>query len=335
MERRSHKRPDMHGLGSLMFDHRLDLALVILWRRLQHDSVADRVLAHGGTLPASFQRPSSHEGRHLLKPTVMSPNPSLAPPPLPPQNNMSAQLSRMNDAQIHQPGHAHDNRGPASFGFVVAFTAVAAIAVSLRLYVRLWIVRSPGWDDVAIVISLVRPYPPLLHHLFFYTHLPRTSKEYAIAKKPASTDKNKQILAIASATCSGLAISHGYGRHIRSIPPANIIAMIKWNVVGVATFYLGLLFSKVSVSLLLLRIVGRARTRYTTGFLWSMIAVAATIAVVATGSMLGEYGPVGKQWDEPRKVAGYGDLSVKIGIMQGGECLSSPPNFFLSSSPPC
>ena len=64
----------------------------------------------------------------------------------------------MSDPQPHQPAFEGDNRGPASFGFVVAFTAVAAIAVSLRLYVRLWIVKSSGWDDLAIVMSLVLPH---------------------------------------------------------------------------------------------------------------------------------------------------------------------------------
>ena len=95
--------------------------------------------------------------------------------------------------------------------------------------------------------------------------------------------------------------------------------MIKWNVVGVATFYLGLLFSKVSVSLLLLRILGRAGNKYTSGFLWSMSALAGVVSVMATGGILGQYRPVWKQWDDPQQVARSGDLSVKIGIVQGGK----------------
>ena len=88
---------------------------------------------------------------------------------------------------------------------------------------------------------------------------------------------------------------------------------------GVATFYLGLLFSKVSVSLLLLRILGRAGNKYTRGFLWSMSALAGVISVMATGGILGEYRPVWKQWDDQQQVARSGDLTVKIGIVQGGE----------------
>ena len=52
-------------------------------------------------------------------------------------------------------GDASDNRGPALIGVVAMFTAIAAVAVGLRLSVRLWILKSPGLDDAAISLSLV------------------------------------------------------------------------------------------------------------------------------------------------------------------------------------
>lgn len=38
----------------------------------------------------------------------------------------------------------------------IVFLCLATITVALRLYTRLRLVRKPGWDDLLIVVSLVR-----------------------------------------------------------------------------------------------------------------------------------------------------------------------------------
>ena len=60
-----------------------------------------------------------------------------------------------------------------------------------------------------------------------------------------------------------------------------------------------------------------------------MIALAEVISVMATGGILGQYGPVWKEWDDQPKLARIGDLTVKIGIVQGGESSfqPAPPSF--------
>lgn len=44
---------------------------------------------------------------------------------------------------------------------VSALTSMCLIVVSLRIYTRLIIVKAPWWDDLAIVIALVRSPKPL------------------------------------------------------------------------------------------------------------------------------------------------------------------------------
>ena len=53
-------------------------------------------------------------------------------------------------------GQSQDDKGPALLGFIVGLTSVAALAVGLRLSIRLWIVKGPGRDDISIVVALVR-----------------------------------------------------------------------------------------------------------------------------------------------------------------------------------
>ena len=72
--------------------------------------------------------------------------------------NRDVSVHRMSNPSLPSQGvnvNAEDNHGPALLGVIAAFTAVATIAVGLRLLVRLWIVKSPGLDDGSIVLSLV------------------------------------------------------------------------------------------------------------------------------------------------------------------------------------
>jgi hypothetical protein len=39
---------------------------------------------------------------------------------------------------------------------LIVFKILASVAVSLRLYVRLKLLRSPGWDDAVICLAYVR-----------------------------------------------------------------------------------------------------------------------------------------------------------------------------------
>lgn len=51
-------------------------------------------------------------------------------------------------------GHASPS---AVLGVTITFTIIAASAVILRLYSRVFIVHSPGKDDAFIVAALIKP----------------------------------------------------------------------------------------------------------------------------------------------------------------------------------
>jgi hypothetical protein len=49
------------------------------------------------------------------------------------------------------------NRGPELLGVNIAFVATAALAYSLRVFVRIKMVKAFGLDDWLMGIALVRP----------------------------------------------------------------------------------------------------------------------------------------------------------------------------------
>ncbi|KAG8527075.1 uncharacterized protein KY384_008504 [Bacidia gigantensis] len=188
-------------------------------------------------------------------------------------------MSNPSVAGPHAQGDAQDNRGPALLGIVAIFTAISAIAVGSRLFVRLWILKNPGLDDAAISLSL--------------------------------------ILAIISTIAYGIAIENGYGRHIKYISKPDLGESIKWNLVATVAFYLSLIFSKISVCFLFLRIIGRTRTPHKVAFLYGMMALASVIGFIAAGYTAGQCQPVAKDWNHELPGKCHGDTSVKIGLAQG------------------
>ena len=49
------------------------------------------------------------------------------------------------------------NKGPALVTVVVVTSAIAIVLTILRIYVRAKIVRKLEWDDLLIVLGMVRP----------------------------------------------------------------------------------------------------------------------------------------------------------------------------------
>ena len=44
---------------------------------------------------------------------------------------------------------------PGTLAIVITFTALATVAVALRLFARLFMARTAGWDDGLMVLALV------------------------------------------------------------------------------------------------------------------------------------------------------------------------------------
>jgi len=49
------------------------------------------------------------------------------------------------------------NKAPQIIGAVVTTTALALVIVALRLYVRIYMLRSASYDDCFIIIGMVSP----------------------------------------------------------------------------------------------------------------------------------------------------------------------------------
>jgi hypothetical protein len=49
-----------------------------------------------------------------------------------------------------------EQRGQLTFALVVTLLALGYTTVGLRLWVRLRITKNPGWDDITMIITLVR-----------------------------------------------------------------------------------------------------------------------------------------------------------------------------------
>ena len=98
---------------------------------------------------------------------------------------------------------------------------------------------------------------------------------------------------------------------------------IKWNLVATVTLQLSLVFSKISVCYLFLRIIGKARTKYNHHFLYGMMALAFIIGVVTAGYNSGQCQPISKDWDNEIPGKCHGDIATKIALAQGSAYCST------------
>lgn len=134
-----------------------------------------------------------------------------------------------------------DDRAPLFVACVTTTSAVAVVLASLRTYVRLRIVRSFGADDWTSLLATV--YPLTL--------------KYCIWLSVYSYDKRlDQICLIITLCFDGLQISKGFGKHVGDLTLQQQIEIWKWSFAMQYPIVVGSAFSKVSVSLLLLRLLG-------------------------------------------------------------------------------
>ena len=133
-----------------------------------------------------------------------------------------------------------------------------------------------------------------------------------------------QTFALISTIFYGLAINSGYGRHILTLSESALASAIKWNLIATVTFSVSLIFSKVSVCFLFLRILGRTRTTPKVAFLYGMAALSAVIGFIAAGYTAGQCSPPEKDWDHDIPGKCHGDVSMHIAYAQAGTSFFLP-----------
>ncbi|KAK2024393.1 hypothetical protein LX32DRAFT_500571, partial [Colletotrichum zoysiae] len=69
---------------------------------------------------------------------------------------MFGNLSSIGNFPAHytDEGLPFENRKGTIVGLIATFLVLAWICVGLRVYTRVFVVRTPGWDDFVVVIAL-------------------------------------------------------------------------------------------------------------------------------------------------------------------------------------
>ncbi|KAF2786271.1 hypothetical protein K505DRAFT_380377, partial [Melanomma pulvis-pyrius CBS 109.77] len=109
-----------------------------------------------------------------------------------------------------------ENRGPELRAVCVTFVSMAFVATALRVYVRLRIVRSFGWDDAWMVCAT-------LAHIMF-------------------------------AVCAIAGVHYGTGRHFEDLTEEGIYKALRYWWLCYIAYCLSMIAAKISISLFLLRI---------------------------------------------------------------------------------
>ncbi|KAL8669115.1 MAG: hypothetical protein Q9168_006280 [Polycauliona sp. 1 TL-2023] len=116
----------------------------------------------------------------------------------------------------------NDDRTADIIACTTITTVAVLVAVSLRIYVRLAIVRNIGPDDYTIILSTIC-----------------------------------SLLCFSSESYQA---SRGLGKHMSALTPSQQLAVTKWSTIDDLPGSIGVSLSKISIALLLQRLLGRAAT---------------------------------------------------------------------------
>ncbi|KAL9589098.1 MAG: hypothetical protein Q9203_002111 [Teloschistes exilis] len=149
-----------------------------------------------------------------------------------------------------QSSERRENKGPSFLATALVFTIIALVFVSLRLRVRTWVEHSAGWDDGMIVFST--------------------------------------ILAIVSTAFNIPEVQAGYGRHQATLSEIALIESLKWNYLATPLLVLSIAASKISICLMLLRILEKTKAIFRRSLPYGMMVLLTANATSAAGYALGQ-----------------------------------------------
>ncbi|KAF2642008.1 hypothetical protein P280DRAFT_397288 [Massarina eburnea CBS 473.64] len=119
-------------------------------------------------------------------------------------------------------------------------TSIGLLVLGARLYTRARIVRNVGWDDWIMVLAT--------------------------------------ILAVMTSIVVTKEVQYGVGKHAAYLPPPDLIKAVKWIWLSTPMSTLSACFGKISIALLLMRIINR--NKYYRFFLWVLIGLLLAINIV-------------------------------------------------------
>lgn len=205
------------------------------------------------------------------------------------------------------PTDGDHNRGAAVIVVGTVFGSLGLVLVSTRLWVRHYIVKKLGLDDLFIVLGLVsRKCLPHPHPL---------SRRFLIHQN--------QILIITFLIMQILEIHHGVGRHQYYLNLSHHLLSQESNALALVyisetIFILSTMFTRISICLFLLLIFGAKRV-----WRWGLYAIIAfvTVTSLAPGiSVLLQCQPIRKVWEPSQPGTCWRpETALAIGNFNGGE----------------
>ena len=125
-------------------------------------------------------------------------------------------------------------RGPMIMGLTWTFTALAAIAATIRLIVRQKVHKHCGLDDWIMFLAAVRSYLSVRWH---------NPDEF-------------QVLQVVAEALIAVSYHYGMGKHDHSLTADQMVQVLKWNWISSLPGMIVSIIARISIAILLVRLFG-------------------------------------------------------------------------------
>ena len=178
-------------------------------------------------------------------------------------------------------------------------TSLALACVVVRMYTRLKVSRSVGWDDYTILAAMVCHIdgPRMLTLLTFI-----------------------QVVLLVTMSLIIVQVQYGVGRHIYSLSVENLVLSGRYYHIIELLYIPGSTLIKISACLFLLRIMARGTSQSLRWAVYVLMTVILILSLAMGFTIIFRCLPVAAGWD-PRiqgKCFSYAQI-LRIGYAQGGE----------------
>lgn len=164
------------------------------------------------------------------------------------------------DSHQQLPPGGDRNRGPTFIAVTSVLTVFSSITILLRLYTRTQLVRSLGWDDYTVFIAWALGWLGLACHV--------------------------------------VEANHGTGRHAAYVSTSNLQVIKRWSLVSQTQQISAVTFTKMSATLLLIRLIAGTTTKTLRLSLYALMIVFVTIALATIFATWLQCIPIDAVWDK-------------------------------------
>ncbi|KAM7212514.1 hypothetical protein V8F06_012095 [Rhypophila decipiens] len=183
-----------------------------------------------------------------------------------------------------EPPDGDVNKGPIVLAITYVTTSIALLAVAMRMFVRIKVVKSVGWDDYAILLA--------------------------------------SAMAILVLAWEIMSVNHGNGRHAYYLSEYDKVQASKWSRLTVPPNLTACTLARVSFCLFLMRIVNRQRI-YTI-FLWSVVFITSVTTLATVINLLASCKPIDKLWNPKHPgTCAPGIQNVAFGLTQSSAAIAA------------